>query len=92
MVLITIENIHEQIINFINNDKIEVKNYDSMTEVYLKMIEKDYHFAMDRDLIKEVMVDIAYKFCPNDDFNKNLVLLTLQIIDDSDEEGSGDES
>ena len=63
MVLITIENIHEQMINFINNDKIEVKNYDSMTEVYLKMIEKDYHFAMDRDLIKEVMVDLAYKFC-----------------------------
>ena len=42
--------------------------------------------------IKEVMVDLAYKFCPNDDFNKNLVLLTLQIIDDSDEEdGEGDE-
>ena len=74
MVLITIENIHEQMINFINNDKIEVKNYDSMTEVYLKMIEKDYHFAMDRDLIKEVMIDLTYKFCPNDDFNKNLVI------------------
>ena len=55
------------------------------------MIEKDFHFAMDRDLIKEVMADLAYKFCPNDDFNKNLVLLTLQIIDDSDEEGEGDE-
>ena len=33
-----------------------------MTEIYLKMIEKDYHFAMDRDLIKEVMIDLTYKF------------------------------
>ena len=93
MVLINLENIHEQIINFINNNNdIEIKNYDSMTEVYLKMIEKDYHFAMDRDLIKEVMIDLAYKFCPNDEFNKNLVLLTLQVIDNSDdEEDDGDE-
>ena len=50
------------------------------------MIEKDYYFKMDRDLIKEVMIDLTYKLCPNDEFNKNLVLLTLQVIDDSDEE------
>lgn len=86
MVSITIDNIHEQMINFINNEKINVINYDTMTEVYLKMIEKDYYFKMDRDLIKEVMIDLTYKLCPNDEFNKNLVLLTLQVIDDSDEE------
>ena len=91
MVLILISNIHEQMINYINNKEIEIKNYDSMTDVYLQMIRDNYHFAMDRDIIKEVMVDLAYKFCPNDDFNGNLVLLTLQIIDDTDEEGSGDE-
>ena len=42
----------------------------------------------------EEVIDLAYKFCPNDEFNKNLVLLTLQVIDDTDDtddEISGDE-
>ena len=34
------------------------------------------------------MIDIAYKICPNDDFNRDLVLMTLSIMeeDESDED------
>ena len=91
MILINLDNVHEKMITYIHNNDIEIKNYDNMTDVYLQMIQNNYHFAMDRDLIKEIMIDLAYKYCPNDDFNRNLVLLTLQIIDDTDDEGSGDE-
>ena len=75
-------------INYINNNDIKVLNYETMTEVYLKMLQNDYCFVIDRDLLKEIMIDIAYKICPNDDFNRDLVLMTLSIMeeDESDED------
>ena len=89
MIIVTQDNIHEHMINYINNnDDIIVLNYETMTEVYLKMLQNDYCFVIDRDLLKEIMIDIAYKICPNDDFNRDLVLMTLSIMeeDESDED------
>ena len=88
MIIITRDNIHEQMINYINNNDIKVLNYETMTEIYLKMLKDDYGFVIDRDLLKEIMIDIAYKICPNDDFNRDLVLMTLSIMeeDESDED------
>ena len=87
MVLVTKENIHELTLNFIEEDNIHIINFEeSMTEVYLRMISTDYRFIIDRDLIHEIFVDIAYKFNPNDILNKNRVLMTLgAILDDSDD-------
>ena len=88
MIIVIKDNIHEHMINFINNNDIKVLNYETMTEVYLKMLQNDYSFVIDRDLLKEIMIDIAYKICPNDDFNRDLVLMTLSIMeeDESDED------
>ena len=88
MVLVTKENIHETTFNFINENNIRVINFEeSMTEVYLQMIASNHRFIIDRELIREVFVDIAYVLNPNDVLNKNMVLMELgAIIDDSDEE------
>ena len=84
MIIVTKENVHEQMLNYINNNDINVSNYETMTEIYLKMLQNDYCFVIDRDLLKEIMIDIAYKICPNDDFNRDLVLMTLSIMDEDE--------
>ena len=88
MVLVTKENIHEATFNFINENNIRVINFEeSMTEVYLQMIASNHRFIVDRELVREVFVDIAYVLNPNDTLNKNRVLMELgAIFDDSDEE------
>ena len=80
-------NIHTTMIDFIKENKIKIHNYDTMVEVYLKMILKDYYLVLDKDITKDILIDLAYKLCPNDDFNKALVMHSLSIIeDDSSEE------
>ena len=88
MVLVTKENIHELTLNFIEENNIHIINFEeSMTEVYLKMISTNHRFIIDRELVREVFVDIAYVLNPNDVLNKNRVLMELgAIFDDSDEE------
>ena len=41
MIIITKDNIHEQMINYINNNDIKVLNYETMTEIYLRMLKDD---------------------------------------------------
>ena len=81
-------NIHATMLDFVKENKIKIHNYDTMVEVYLKMILKDYYFVLDKDITKDILIDLAYKLCPNDDFNKALVMHSLSIIEDdsSDEE------
>ena len=87
MNIITKDNVHELMMNYIDNNNINIINYDTMTDVYLKMIIDNYNFIIDRELLKGIMIDIAYKYCPNDDYNKELVLLSLSIMEeDSDED------
>ena len=90
MVLVTKENIHQTTFNFINENNIRVINFEeSMTEVYLQMISTNHRFIIDRELVREVFVDIAYVLNPNDVLNKNRVLMELgAIFDDSDEESN----
>ena len=90
MVLVTKENIHELTLNFIEENNIHIINFEeSMTEVYLKMISTNHRFIIDRELVREVFVDIAYVLNPNDVLNKNRVLMELgAIFDDSDEESN----
>ena len=53
------------------------------------MISSNHRFIVEREFVREVFVDIAYVFNPNDILNKNIVLMELgAIMDDSDEEGN----
>ena len=84
-------NIHATMIEFIKENKIKIHNYDTMVEVYLKMISNDYYFVLDKDITKDILIDLAYKLCPNDDFNKALVMHSLSILDDDSSDEEDDE-
>ena len=90
--LVTKENIHEYTIKYIEENNINIINFEeSMIEVYLKMIEHGYYFTIDRELIRDIFIDIAYMKNPNDPLNKDLILMVLGSID-SDDENSDDEN
>ena len=88
--IITVENLHSSIIQFIQDSEIVIGEYDDMKECVLKMIRAHYFFNMDRDRLRDAMEDITFSFCPEDDVNKDRVSRGLEY-EYSDEEDSDDD-
>ena len=90
-IIVKLENIHKYTYDFISENNISVINFEeSMTNVYLQMIQRDYRFVVDRDLIHEIFCEIAYRLNPNDSLNRDRLLMTIGIMDDSDSESDND--
>ena len=49
--IVNINNCHETIINYIEENNIEINNYEDMKNVYVTMIGDHYYFVLERDLI-----------------------------------------
>ena len=62
-----------------------------MVEVVLDMIKSRHVFNMDRDLLRTIMEDLTYTYCPGDDINKDRVLMRLVASDDEDDEDDEDD-
>ena len=86
IVVVTLDNIHKTICDYVSKNKIEVENYETMVDIYIRMIKDGYGFVIDRELIKTILIDLAYKLCPNDEFNRALIIHTLNIIEDDSSE------
>jgi len=85
MSIINLENIHELTYKFISDNNITIVNFEeSMTRVYLDMVQADYRFVVDRELIHEIFCEIAYRLNPNDTLNRDRLLMIIGAIDDSD--------
>jgi hypothetical protein len=90
-VIVNLENIHEHTYNFILQNNIRVVNFEeSMTRVYLQMVQRDYRFIVDRELMHEIFCEIAYRLNPNDPLNSDRLLMTIGMIDDSDEDNDNE--
>ncbi len=90
-VVVNIENIHEHTYNFIRENNIRVVNFEeSMTNVYLQMVQRDYRFIVDRELIHEIFCEIAYRLNPNDPLNSDRLLMTIGMVEDSDEDNDNE--
>ena len=90
-VIVNLENIHEHTYNFILQNNIRVVNFEqTMTNVYLQMVQRDYRFIVDRELIHEIFCEIAYRLNPNDPLNSDRLLMTIGMIDDSDSDNDSD--
>lgn len=90
-VIINLENIHEHTYNFIRENNIRVLNFEqTMTNVYLQMVQRDYRFIVDRELIHEIFCEIAYRLNPNDPLNSDRLLMTIGMIEDSDDENDNE--
>ena len=72
-------------LNFISDNNLVVLNFEeSMTQVYLDMVQRDYRFVVDRELIHEIFCEIAYRLNPNDTLNRDRLLMIIGAMDDSD--------
>ena len=92
-VIVNLENIHEHTYNFILQNNIRVVNFEeSMTNVYLQMVQTDYRFIVDRELIHEIFCEIAYRLNPNDPLNSDRLLMTIGMVEDSDEDNDNSDN
>ena len=83
--VVSTENLHKTIIEFINTSQIVISEYEDMKECILKMMRARYFFNMDRDRLRDAMEDITFSLCPGDDINKDRVSRGLEY-DYSEEE------
>ena len=84
---VTNDNIHFIIPEYIEENDIIIKDIDTMIDAYMRMVKDNYLFLIDRDLLKDLLVEITYMYAPNDDANKDRVLYHLVGSDsDSDED------
>ena len=90
LTLVTTQNIHELIPAFISERSIIIASYEDMMEVVLDMVKSRHVFNMERDLLRSIMEDLTYMFCPGDDINKERVVMQLAPSDDEDDEEGDD--
>lgn len=79
--IIHINNCHETIIGFIEDNETEITNYEDIKNVYADMISKHYYFTIDRDLISDILVDITYVLSPTA-INRGRVIGTIDMEED----------
>ena len=90
-IIVKLENIHKYTYDFISENNIRIINFEeSMTRVYLQMVQRDYRFIVDRELIHEIFCEIAYRLNPNDPLNRDRLLMTIGMIDDNESDNESD--
>ena len=87
---VTLDNFSETVTRYISDKCIKITDIDSMIETYISMLGDHYLFKFDRDLLKDMLVDLTYMYSPNDDANKDRVL-SLLVGSDSDDDDSEDD-
>ena len=83
---ITLENVHEEISRYVTENSIIISTYEDMIETYLAMLRKKHVFLIDRIILRDIMIDMTYSYCPGDDINKDRVLEVFDDDEDEDEE------
>ena len=86
LIQVTNENIHTILPNYIEDNKITINDIDGMIDTYMEMVKGGHLFLIDRDLLKDLLVDITFMYSPNDDANKDRVLYHLVGSDDDDDD------
>ena len=87
---VSIENFHTVVSKYICCKCIKITDIDSMIDTYMAMVEDNHLFTFDRDLLKDMLVDLTYMYSPKDDANKCRVLYHL-VGSDSDEDSDDDD-
>ena len=82
LTLVTVENFHRIVPEFLNSHKILITSYEDMMEAIAQMVQEKHLFNMDRDLLRSMMEDLTFMCCPGDDINKERVMLQLAPSDD----------
>ena len=80
------DTVYETIHSYITDSSKSVTNYEEMIEVVLDMIKEGHCFLMDRDILRDALETLTFMYEPNDDMNKDAVVLQLIDIDDDEED------
>ena len=90
-IIVKLENIHKYTYDFISENNIRIINFEeSMTRVYLQMVQRDYRFIVDRELMHEIFCEIAYRLNPNDPLNRDRLLMTIGMMEDNESDNDSD--
>ena len=81
------DTVYETIHSYISESSKSVTNYEDMIEVVLDMIREGHCFLMDRDILRDCLETLTFMYEPNDDMNKDRVVLQLIDIDDDEDDG-----
>ena len=84
---VTLENIHIVIPDYIKGQQRVITSYEDMVNIVLELMKQGNFFGMDKNILRECLIDLTYMYCPGDDVNKDRILCVL----DPDDEGSSDE-
>ena len=84
--LVTIDNVHEMIPNYIFENKLSVNDYEDMINIVLDMIKNKHFFNMDKNILRGCMEDLTYMYSPNDIVNKDRIVQILEPSDDEDDD------
>tara|TARA_Y100000389_G_scaffold112094_1_gene109130 strand:- start:880 stop:1326 length:447 start_codon:yes stop_codon:yes gene_type:complete len=84
--LVTVENMHILIPEFINENQTIIGGYEDIMNVVLRMIKAKYFFNMDKNILRGCLEDLTYMYCPGDDVNKDRVVSMLEPSDDEDDD------
>ena len=88
---VTLDNFSDTMTKYISDKCIKITDIDSMIETYVSMLGDHYLFKFDRDLLKDMLVDLTYMYSPNDDANKDRVLFHLVGSDSDDDDDDDDD-
>ena len=91
IITVTNENFHIILPKYIEDKNIKICDIDSMIETYMSMVEEHHLFMIDRDLLKDLLVDLTYMYAPKDDANKSRALYHL-VGSDSDSDDNDDDN
>ncbi len=80
------DTVYETIHSYITEGSKSITNYEEMIEVVLDMIKDGHCFLMDRDILRDALETLTFMYEPNDDMNKDRVILQLIDIDDEDDD------
>ena len=88
---VTNENIHDILPKYIEDKDITINDIENMIDTYMNMVKDGYLFMIDRDLLRDLLVDITFMYSPNDDANKSRVMEHLIGDSDSDDDDDDDD-
>ena len=91
LTLVTLDNIHQIIPDFIISNEIIITSYEDMMETVMTMIRNKHLFNMDRNILRSCLEDLTYMYCPGDDVNKDRILGMLEPSDDEDDDEDEEE-
>ena len=87
-ILVTIDNYHTTITDYIKANEISITDYDDMKECILRMIKDLHCFNFDKNLLRGFMEDLTYMYNSTDEKNKDRI---INMLDESDDDSDDDE-